>query len=225
MWFHSKIKYGVQDALGKWKTYSEQFLHDAITYAEVEQQLAEFLQGRVSDYEYTITKISFDAVYDTFIQGSFYKVTFEEKTTNDAGADKITVKAHLVAAADVTDAERRATDYMKNWITDTTIIGSDRTKILGVWHPKSEDWKNDFKERMLRLAEVGQESNDSNQTTLFNRDGTVKKPGDSNQDTDAPANEESDFSKWTKSAEGTLTKKAKGKKITFLKKNGEPVEA
>ncbi len=184
MWFLSKIKYGVQDSLGKWKSFSEQFVHDAITYGDVEAQLTEFLAGRVDEYEYDISKIRFDAIYDPFVKGHFFKVQYEEKTTTEAGVEKITVKSQLVVAQDVPDAERRATEYMKNWITDTTIIGADKTKILGVWHPLNQQWKDDFIARMADLAAAGNEKKkDDTPTTLFNPDGTAKKVAFGEDDT------------------------------------------
>ncbi|MCX6218316.1 DUF4494 family protein [Spirosoma sp.] len=175
MWFLSKIKYGIQDSLGKWKAISEQFLHDAISYGDVEAQLTEFLKDRVKDYEHDISKVRYYSVYEPHVKGAFYKVQYEEKTTTKAGVEKITVKSHLVIALDVPDAERRAKEYMKNWVTDTKIIGADKTKILGVWHPHNQQWKDDFTERMIALAEAGHESPEPAPTTLFNADGTAKK--------------------------------------------------
>ncbi|MCX6217685.1 DUF4494 family protein [Spirosoma sp.] len=175
MWFLSKIRYSVQDSLGKFKAISEQFVHDAISYGDVEAQLAEVLKGRVDDYTYDLSKIRFDSVYEPHVKGAFFKVQYEEKTTTEAGVEKVTVKSHLVVAQDVPDAEKKASEYMKNWITDWTIIGADKTKILGVWHPLNQDWKDDFIARMADLAAAGNETGEPAPTTIFNADGTAKK--------------------------------------------------
>jgi len=177
MWFHSKIKYSIQDRNDKLKTVSEEFLHDAVTYGDVEEQLAKVLEGRVTDYEYDIKKAVFAYIYYPFATGAFYVVTVEEKSEGKGGVEKITAHKHLVVAQDVPGAEAKATDYMKGWVVDTDVVGAVKSKILGIWHPHNQDWKDDFKQRMQALAEEGNESPDSPQTTIFNPDGSVKKYG------------------------------------------------
>ena len=178
MWFLSKVNYKIQDWKGNWKSLSEQFIQDGITYGEVEEQLHKLLEGRVTDYEYDINKIKFGAVYESFNAGNFYKVSIEEKTIDAKGKDKVTTLTHYVVAEDVSQAEARATQYMKSWITSTTIVGAVKTKVLGVWHPHNSLWQDDFKQRMAKLAEEGHESNDVNQTTIFDADGNPKMPDD-----------------------------------------------
>ncbi len=174
MWYQSKISYGVQDATGKWKTISESFLHDGISFTDVEAQIFKMVEGRLTDFEIkAIALVKFECVYDTFVGGDFYKVTV---LSEDKADDKKTVTAHLVAATDVVDAEGRAEQYMKNWLTDNIITGVVKSPIVGVWHPKVENWQNDFWQRMDRLKENGHESSDVNQTTIFDKDGKPKMP-------------------------------------------------
>lgn len=175
MWFHAKINYKVQDNLGKWKSFAEQFLLENIIYGAAETDLATLLDGRVTGYEYDLTKVKFAAVYEPFNRGDFYKVTIEEKTTNELDKEKINVLTHYVIAESVHEAEQRTADYIKTWVTDCTIVGAVKTKILGVWHPHNSQWQDDFKQRMLKLAEAGQESSDANQTTIFDKDGKPKR--------------------------------------------------
>ncbi len=177
MWFLSKIKYSIQDEKGNSKAIVEQFIQEGITYAEVETQLATLLDGRVTDYEYDLSKIKFGSVYEPFNDGAFYKVTIDEKTTDERGKEKINILTHYVIAESVSDAEIRANAYMNTWVTDTTVKGAIQSKVLAVWHPHDSQWQDDFKQRMLRLAEEGHESADSNQTTIFDKEGKPKVPG------------------------------------------------
>ncbi|GAB4023336.1 hypothetical protein GCM10028808_73480 [Spirosoma migulaei] len=177
MWFLSKINYRVQGAKGKWKAISEQFIHEGVTYGEVEAQLATLLEKRVSQYEYDIDKIKFGAVYEPHNKGAFHKVTIDEVSVNDSGVETKTTYTHYVIAADVPEAFARATDYMKTWGSSTTIVGVTESKVLGVWHPHNQQWKDDFMSRMADLAEAGHEKKkkDDSPTTIFNKDGSAKK--------------------------------------------------
>ncbi|MBN8825094.1 MULTISPECIES: DUF4494 family protein [unclassified Spirosoma] len=176
MWFLAKIKYKVQDDLGKWKSFTEQFLLENILYGGAEKDLAKILEGRITDFEYDLAKVKFGQVYEPFNKGNFYKVTIEEKTYSaETDKEKIEILTHYVIAESVHEAEERADKYISTWVTDCTIIGAVKSKILGVWHPYNSEWQDDFKQRMLLLAEAGNESSDANQTTIFNPDGSVKK--------------------------------------------------
>ncbi|WP_234733426.1 DUF4494 family protein [Tellurirhabdus bombi] len=162
MWYQSKIKYGALGDDMKRITRTEVFLHEAITYAEVEAQLYTILEGRVKDFDYSISdNAKFSAVYDTFAGGDFYKV----KVVEEIGDKKRTLH-HLVAASDVADAQKRVEAYLKNSLIGFTIDGATKSAILGVWNPASEDWQNDFKQRMEDLREAGHESVGINQLEI-----------------------------------------------------------
>lgn len=161
----SKISYRVQDQnTGKWKTITEQFLHDAVTYGDVEAQLAKLLEGRVTDYDYSLSKVTYAYIYDTFLPGDFYVVTI---LTQEGIDEKKTSEKHLVVAESITDAEERAAKFTRNWVQSVSIEGAVHSKILGYWHPNNEQWQDDFKQRMARLAEEGNKSADANQLNLF----------------------------------------------------------
>jgi hypothetical protein len=169
MWYQSKIKYKTQDDAGKWKSFSESFLHDGVSFTDVEAQLYKILEERLkTDFEIgSISKVKFEAVYDTHIVkdgkvSDFYKVTVLTKTLED----KLETTFHLVAGFDVTDAEKRAETYMKDWMSDTMIISVAKSPILGVWHQNAAPWQEDFKFRMEKLAEEGRESSNINQIEI-----------------------------------------------------------
>ncbi|MGF7213874.1 hypothetical protein GGR92_000014 [Spirosoma lacussanchae] len=164
MWYQSKVSYRLQDNFGKWKSYTEQYLHDAVSFSDVETQIYSVLEGRLTDFEIKgISLVKFEGVYEPHVGGDFYKVTI---LTEDTIEDKKSNSAHLVAAADVVDAERRTEKYMSGWLSNNTIIAVVKSPILGVWHPFSEDWQNDFKSRQADLADSGRESADVNQMNI-----------------------------------------------------------
>jgi hypothetical protein len=162
-WYQSNVKYRTQDTTGKWKAISESFLHDGVSFSDVETQLYEILKDRLKDFNVkAIKETTYSNVYDTFVGGDFYKVTIQ----TDYGDGKTSNENHLVAAADVVDAEKRAEIYMKGWVTNTSIIGVVKSNILGVWHPKAEPWQEDFRERMADLEAKGYKSASANQTEI-----------------------------------------------------------
>lgn len=173
MWFQSKISYRIQDIAGKWKTITEQFLHDGVSFTDVEAQVFSMLEDRLTGFEIkAIAQVSFENVYEPHIGGDFYKVT----VLTEGIGDKKTSSFHLVAASDVVDAENRAEKYMSSWLDNTVIVAVAKSPILGVWHPIAEDWQDDFRARSERLADEGHESGDVNQATIFDREGKVKMP-------------------------------------------------
>ncbi|GAB3278424.1 hypothetical protein GCM10027347_52820 [Larkinella harenae] len=162
-WYQSNVKYRTQDVNGKWKTISESFLHDGVSFSDVETQLHEILKERLKDFGVkAIKETTYSNVYDTFVGGDFYKVTIQ----TDYGDGKTSNENHLVAASDVVDAEKRAENYMKGWVTNTSIIAVVKSSILGVWHPKAEPWQEDFRERMAELELKGHKSVNANQTEI-----------------------------------------------------------
>ncbi|WP_170061153.1 DUF4494 family protein [Spirosoma aerolatum] len=176
LWFQSKISYRTQDATGKWKTINESFLHDGVSFTDVEAQIFKIVEDRLKEFEVkSIAQVKFENVYEPYVGGDFYKVTVVSEDSID---EKKTTSFHLVAAADVVDAEKRAEAYMKNWLSSHTITGVVKSPILGVWHPVAEDWQTDFKQRMEDLAQDGHTSVDINQLEM-NFESSVNESVDS----------------------------------------------
>ena len=189
-WYQSKIAYRVQDDAGKWKTINESFLHDGVSFTDVEAQLFKMVEGRLTDFEVkSISQVKYEAVYEPHVGGDFYKVTVLTQGELD---DKKTTTFHLVAADSVIDAEKRAEAYMKTWLDPHDIIAVVKSPILGVWHPVAEDWQNDFETRSDKLSADGHESGDVAQTTLFDKDGKAK--------TNDPTGSKSEFANTLQSA-------------------------
>ncbi len=152
MWLKSKIQYPSRS-----ETLTESYLHDALTYGEVESTCPELFISRIphltpTDHIDEIAKVKF--IYDVLFfplqdEDSFWKVKVRVLDVK-----KYTI-VYLVAAVSDREASSRVSDQLKDWLTPWKIIAVDETDILAVYRPNNELWSGDWYNRMERLADEG----------------------------------------------------------------------
>lgn len=163
MWRKSKVKY---DALvnGEAKTQSEFYLHDAVSFGEVEAHCAEHLRSRIKNPDVdAVSKVRFaDVLFFTMQEeDAFYEI----KTVEFSDGKKYTYN-YLLAALDTIEAEARLKERFKHTIIPWEVVAVKKPDIMAVWHPIINIWQGDWYNRMDRYYDEGKYEVGHNQMDL-----------------------------------------------------------
>lgn len=140
-WFVCKIRYEQVQETGLVKKVTEQYVIDAISFAEAENRFIKEMTPLISG-EFEVLDISrapFNEVflYSDGVADKWYKVkiayiTIDEKTM----AEKRTSVTYLVQAINLEDARQNAAAVMSHSLGDYVITAVNETKIMDVFMNK-----------------------------------------------------------------------------------------
>jgi hypothetical protein len=135
-WFACKVTYEKTEDSGLWKKVTEEYLVDALSYAETEaritEEMAPFIHGEftVSDIRRArISEIFFNEGGDRFYRIKVVFITPDEKS----GAEKKTVVQMLAQASTLKEAVGVLEEGMKGTVADREILSVAESPILDIF--------------------------------------------------------------------------------------------
>ena len=139
-WIECKIKYGKQLEDGSLKSVTEQYVVDAMSFAEAEKRIIEEMAPRISgEYEVTdVKKASYKEVFfddgyrfrtDRWYKAKLDFITIDERTEKE----KRSRVTYLVNAATLKDAFRNIETVMSGTMIDYDAASISETKIMDVF--------------------------------------------------------------------------------------------
>lgn len=146
-WFEVKISYQKTMDNGMNKKLTEQYLVDAMSFAEAEAHIIEEMAPFIT-WEFTVSDIkranyselftSEEEAADRWFKCKLLFITLDEKS----GAEKKTPTNVLVQAADLRDAVKKLDEGMKGTMADYQIASIAETAIMDVYPYTSEESNN-----------------------------------------------------------------------------------
>ena len=139
-WIECKIKYGKQLEDGSMKSVTEQYVVDAMSFAEAEKRIIEEMAPRISG-EYEVTDVKKASYKEVFFDDGYrfhterwYKakldfITIDERTEKE----KRSRVTYLVNAATLKDAFRNIETVMSGTMIDYDAASISETKIMDVF--------------------------------------------------------------------------------------------
>lgn len=138
-WIECKIKYGKVMEGGSMKSVTEQYVVDAMSFAEAEKRIIEEMAPRISgEYEVTdVKKASYKEVFfddgdncsDRWYKAKLDFITIDERTEKE----KRSRVTYLVNAATLKDAFRNIETVMSGTMIDYDAASISETKIMDVF--------------------------------------------------------------------------------------------
>ena len=151
MWFECKIKYEKVQEDGTQKKVTEQYVVDALSFAEAENRITEEMSAYISD-EFEVTDVkkasykeiffSDDAAADRWFKAKLDFITIDEKTEKE----KRSRTTYLVQAANLKSAFKGIEDVMNGTMIDYDAAAIDSTNIFDVFEYKKSD-KPEYEEK------------------------------------------------------------------------------
>ena len=142
-WFEAKIQYEKEMENGLQKKVTEQYVVDALSYAEAEARITEEMKYYISgEFEVKDLKkaqykeifFSDDASDDRYYKAKLDFLTIDEKTEKE----KRSRVTYLVQASDLHRAMKNVDEVMGGTMIDYEACAIDATKIFDVFEHKSE---------------------------------------------------------------------------------------
>ena len=138
-WIECKIKYEKVMECGSMKSVTEQYVVDAMSFAEAEKRIIEEMAPRISgEYEVTdVKKASYKEVFfddgdncsDRWYKAKLDFITIDERTEKE----KRSRVTYLVNAATLKDAFRNIETVMSGTMIDYDAASISETKIMDVF--------------------------------------------------------------------------------------------
>lgn len=151
MWFECKIKYEKVQEDGTQKKVTEQYVVDALSFAEAENRITEEMTAYISgEFEVADVKkasykevfFSNDANADRWFKAKLDFITIDEKTEKEKRSRTI----YLVQAANLKSAFKGIEDVMNGTMIDYDAAAIDSTNIFDVFEYKKSD-KPEYEEK------------------------------------------------------------------------------
>ncbi len=151
MWFECKIRYEKVMEDGLQKKVTEQYVVDALSFAEAENRITEEMSAYISgEFEVADVKkasykeifFSDDANADRWFKAKLDFITIDEKTEKEKRS-RIT---YLVQAANLKSAFKGIEDVMNGTMIDYDAAAIDSTNIFDVFEYKKSD-KPEYEEK------------------------------------------------------------------------------
>lgn len=135
-WIVCKIRYEKTIETGMQKKVTEQYLVDALSFAEAEARIIKEMKHFING-EFTVSAVKKDTlseVLENTTGGIFYKAKVEFITLNEkTGSEKRTAVNMLVQASDIEESIEILKEFMKGTIADYEITGMNKTQIMDVY--------------------------------------------------------------------------------------------
>ncbi|MBR1500183.1 MAG: DUF4494 domain-containing protein [Bacteroidaceae bacterium] len=136
IWFECKVRYEKTQEDGTQKKVTEQYVVDALSFAEAEQRITEEMSAYISG-EYEITdvrkapykEVFFDDEGDRWFKAKLQFITLDERT----GKEKRTNAYYLVQAATFDGAVKNINDVMGTTMIDYEKSNISETRIIDVY--------------------------------------------------------------------------------------------
>jgi hypothetical protein len=151
IWFECKIKYEKVQEDGTQKKVTEQYVVDALSFAEAENRITEEMSAYISgEFEVADVKkasykeifFSDDANADRWFKAKLDFITIDEKTEKE----KRSRTTYLVQAANLKSAFKGIEDVMNGTMIDYDAAAIDSTNIFDVFEYKKSD-KPEYEEK------------------------------------------------------------------------------
>lgn len=130
MFYEIKLKVQKENAKGEMKEVTEHYITDVELFAEAEQSGMELYNNDCDVFSVIRSKIK-EIVNGKQEGEQFFKATVTDTFTDDSGNEKETKYFVLVAAKDISEANRRMEDYLRQGF-DMKLDGIVKTRILDV---------------------------------------------------------------------------------------------
>ena len=143
-WYECKLSYRKVMENGLKKNATEQYLVDALSFAEAEARVIEYIRPYINgEFEVkAVGRKKYSEVFyndsdaaDLWFHAKVIFVTLDEKT----GEDKYSPSLMLVQAADIRDAIKHLDEQMRGTLGDYTIAEMKVTAIMDVVRYASEE--------------------------------------------------------------------------------------
>ena len=141
-WFEAKIQYEKTQEDGLQKKVVEQYVVDALSYAEAENRIIEEMSAYISgEYEVKDLKkapykeIFFDDESDRYYKARLAFITIDEKTEKE----KRSAVTYLVQAATLDGAVKNINEVMDGTMIDYEKSNIAETKIMDVFEYKKQE--------------------------------------------------------------------------------------
>ena len=137
-WFECKIKYEKADEEGFMRKVTEQYVVDAMSFAEAEaritEQMSQYISGEftvesVKKAPYTEVFFSEDELADRFYRAKLDFITIDEKTEKE----KRSRVTYLVQAKNLNGAMKAIDDVMQGTMIDYDAAAITDTKLMDVF--------------------------------------------------------------------------------------------
>ena len=144
IWFECKIKYEKVQEDGLQKKVTEQYVVDALSFAEAEQriieEMAQYISGEftvedVKTAPYTEVFFSDDQISDRWYRAKLDFITIDEKTEKE----KRSRVTYLVQASNLNGAMKRIDEVMQGTMIDYDAAAITDTKIMDVFEYKKQE--------------------------------------------------------------------------------------
>lgn len=129
MLYEFKLKVNKVNEKGDEKEVTEHYITDDELFGHVELKGNELYNGECDVFAISRSKIR-EIVNEKQEDEFFYKVTLVEIFVDENGKEKENKYYVLIAAKDMDDANRKAAEYMKQWLQDMKLDAIAKTKIL-----------------------------------------------------------------------------------------------
>lgn len=148
-WFVCKIKYMRVQEDGQEKKVTEQYVVDALSFAEAEgrfiEEMSHYINGEfevvdISRAPFGEVFFSEDAMADKWFKSKIQFITIDEKTERE----KRSAVTYLVQAASIEDAQKNIDEVMGTTMIDYVTVGVNETAIMDVFEYQKSDEKPEF---------------------------------------------------------------------------------
>lgn len=141
-WFECKVKYTKNLETGMQKTVTENFLVDALSFAEAEARILDERRHFTASGTPDVTAIKiakysevyFDGVGSRWFRCRVGFISLDEKS----GAEKVTATNILVQASEYSDATENLNACMKGTMADWRVLAINETTLLDVYPYESK---------------------------------------------------------------------------------------
>lgn len=129
MLYELKLKVNKLNDKGEEKEVTEHYITDDELFGHVELKGNELYNGNCDVFAISRSKIR-EIVNEKQENDSFYKITLVEVFVDDNGKEKENKYYVLISAKDMDDANKKASEYMKQGLQDMKLDAIVKTKII-----------------------------------------------------------------------------------------------
>lgn len=131
MFYEIKTKRKQLTEKGVEREVKEQYITDCELFAEAERKGLEIHNG-AADVTHVTRSTIIEIVNPDGTAGNYYRATLVNIFTDEDGTEKETKYHVLINAADITDANKKAHEYMRQGLNDMRLDSITKSKIIQI---------------------------------------------------------------------------------------------
>jgi rubrerythrin len=131
MYYTGTVKYVKEDDNGKVKKVSEQYLIEALSFAEAEINFYKFLEETIPDFSVkTLTESGITDVFEYEQDKPYWNTTIAYYLTEENGKEKLIKNKLLINAENIEQAIERTKESLSNMLVSFNIVEAKESKIV-----------------------------------------------------------------------------------------------